>query len=228
VRIVLIEDEQRLLDVLATIFRFRWPEADILMATDGETGLWLALERSTDVVVLDVSLPDRSGFDVLADIRRTSDVPVVVLTAAKDETDQVRGLELGADAYLSKPFGNMALLAHINAVLRRAQPLAERSTQAEYAGGRLRVDEARREIIGADGRVRLTPIEFRLLFYLLRNAGHVVSRATLIRRVWGDEEAATPHDLNVFIARLRAKLVQAGGGHAIMTERGLGYRVVTS
>jgi two-component system response regulator VicR len=228
VRIVLIDDDQRLLDVLCTIFRFRWPEADILTATDGETGLWLALEHSTDLVVLDISLPDRSGFDVLTDIRRSSDVPVVLLTAAKDETDHVRGLELGADDYLNKPFGNMALLAHVKAVLRRAQPLAERSSQAEYASGRLRVDELRRELIGPDGRVRLTPIEFRLLFYLMRNADHVVSRAALIRRVWGDEEAATAHDLNVFIARLRAKLAQAGGGQAIVTERGIGYSVVTS
>jgi two-component system KDP operon response regulator KdpE len=228
VRIVLIDDEQRLLDVLTTIFRFRWPDADIVTASDGETGLWLALEQSTDLVILDVGLPDRSGFDVLADIRRSSDVPVVLLTAAKEETDHVRGLELGADDYLNKPFGNMALLAHVKAVLRRAQPLSERSSQAEYANGRVRVDELRRELIGPHGRVRLTAIEFRLLFYLMRNADHVVSRAALIRRVWGDEEAATPHDLNVFIARLRVKLAQAGGGQAIVTERGIGYSVVTS
>jgi two-component system, OmpR family, response regulator VicR len=228
VKIVLIDDEQRLLDALVTTFRFRWPEADILTATDGETGLWLALEHSPDLVILDVGLPDRSGFDVLADIRRTSDVPVIVLTAAKDETDHVRGLELGADDYLNKPFGNMALLAHIKAVLRRAQPLAEPSSRAQLVVGRLRVDEPRREVIGPGGRVRLTPIEFRLFYYLMRNTGHMVSRSALIRRVWGSEEGATDHDLSVFIARLRAKLALAGDPQAIVTEPGLGYRVVPS
>jgi two-component system KDP operon response regulator KdpE len=227
VRIVLIEDQERLLDVLAMVVRFRWPDADILTATEGETGLWLALEGSTDLVVLDVGLPDRNGFDVLAEIRRTSDVPVILLTGSKDETDQVRGLDLGADAYLTKPVGNMALLAHINAVLRRVQPTTGRSL-AEYVGGSLRVDQARRELIGTDGRVRLTPIESRLLSCLNRNSGAVVSRPTLIRRGWGHEDAVSPHDLNVFMARLRVKLVQVGGGHEIVTERGVGYRVVTS
>jgi DNA-binding response OmpR family regulator len=228
VKIVLIDDEQRLLDALVTTFRFRWPEADILTAIDGETGLWLALESSPDVVILDVGLPDRSGFDVLADIRRVSDVPVVLLTAAKDETDQVRGLELGGDDYLNKPFGSMALLAHIAAVLRRAHSLAEPSRRAELVVRRLRLDEPRREVIGPGGRIRLTPIEFRLLYYLMHNAGHVVSRSALIRRVWGNEEGATHHDLSVFIARLRAKLALAGEPQAIVTEPGLGYRVVPS
>ena len=227
-RIVLIDDEQRLLDALVTIVRLRWPEADIQTASDGETGLWLGLQQNTDMVVLDVGLPDRSGFDVLTDIRRKSDVPVILLTAAKNETDHIRGLELGADDYLNKPFGSMVLLAHINAVLRRTQTLVEHSTRAEYADGTLRVDELRRELIVADRRVRLTPIEFRLLFYLMRNRGHVVSRSALIRRVWGQEDAATTHDLNVSIARLRLKLAQLGGGQSIVTERGIGYRVVMS
>jgi DNA-binding response OmpR family regulator len=227
VKVVLIDDEQRLLDALVTTFRFRWPEADILTAIDGETGLWLALESSPDVVVLDVALPDRSGFDVLADIRRASDVPVVVLTAAKDETDQVRGLELGADDYLNKPFGSMAFLAHIAAVLRRAQSLSEPSRRAELVVRGLRLDEPRRELTGPGGRVRLTRIEFRLLYCLMRNAGHVVSRSALIRRVWGGDEGATQHDLSVFIARLRAKLALAGDAQAIVTEPGFGYCFVS-
>jgi DNA-binding response OmpR family regulator len=226
VNILLIDDEQRLLDALAVAFRFRWPDADILTATDAETGLGLALARAPDLVVLDVGLPDRSGFDVLADLRRASDVPVIMLTAARDEMDHVRGLELGADDYLAKPVGSMALLAHIRAVLRRAQPLADPGQTAGLTVGDLRLHELRREVMVSGQRVRLTALEFRLLHCLMRNAGHVVNRSTLIRRVWGDEDGATDHDLSVVVGRVRAKIASAGAPQAILTERGIGYRVV--
>jgi two-component system KDP operon response regulator KdpE len=224
--VVLVEDDQGLLDALVTAFRFRWPDAEVLTATDGETGLWLALKRAPDMVVLDVALPDRNGFDVLADIRRASDVPVIFLSGNRDEMDHVRGLELGADDYLVKPFGHLALLAHIRAVLRRAQPLSEPSGLPQLPIGRLRLDNSRRELIGETARVRLTPIEFKLLSHLARNVGHIVSRSALKRGVWGDAEDATDHQLNVFIGRVRSKMAMTGEPSAIITEHGVGYRVV--
>jgi DNA-binding response OmpR family regulator len=223
VRILLIDDEQRLLDALVTAFHFRWPEAEVLTATEADTGLALALFSDPDAVVLDIRLPDRSGLDVLTEIRRSSDVPVILLTAARDEMDHVRGLELGADDYLGKPFGSMALLSHVKAVLRRTQPFRDR---ADLAVGGLQLHEPSREIIGSSRRVRLTPIEFRLLYYLMHNAGHVVNRSTLIRRVWGIENGATDHDLSVFVGRLRAKIADAGEQATILTEHGMGYRLV--
>jgi DNA-binding response OmpR family regulator len=233
VRIVVIDDDQRLLDALVTTFKFRWPDSEVLTATSGDSGLDLivgngaaAAHAPTDLVVLDLGLPDRTGFDVLIDIRRTSDVPVVLLTAAKEEVDHVRGLSLGADDYLTKPFSGMTLLAHINAVLKRARPFGDFFGQASLAAGRLRLDASFRDLIGPAGRVRLTPVEFRLASHLMQNAGHVVYQSALIRRVWGDEEAATPHDLRMFVARLRAKLAAAGAPRAIVTERGIGYMIV--
>jgi DNA-binding response OmpR family regulator len=226
-KILLVEDDRQLVDALLTAFRFRWPEAELFTAGDAETGLWLALKRAPDAVVLDLGLPDRSGFDVLVDIRRVSDVPVILLTAARGEMDHVRGLELGADDYLVKPFGHMPLLAHIKAVLRRAQPLADSDEPVPLSVGRLRLDKQQREVVGSVARIRLTPIEFKLLYYLMRNAGRVVSRSMLIRRVWGDADSVTDHDLTVFVSRLKSKLAAAGDAPPILAEHGIGYRIAT-
>jgi two-component system KDP operon response regulator KdpE len=231
-RIVLIDDDQRLLDALVTAFKFCWPGAEVLTATDGETGLDLmspegesSAECPADIVVLDVGLPDRSGFAVLADIRRMSDVPVVLLTAAKEEADQVRGLEMGADDYVTKPFNTMMLLAHVKAVLRRARPLSH-SSGLVLSAGQVHLDVAQRDLIGPGGRVHLTPIEFRVVSHLMLNVGHVVYQSALIRRVWGDDDLARSHDLRMFIAKLRTKLAVAGAPRAIVTERGVGYSIV--
>jgi DNA-binding response OmpR family regulator len=219
-KILIIDDEQRLLDALTTALHFHWPSATVLTATDAEHGLGLALEAAPDVVILDVRLPDRTGLEVLSRIRESSDVPVILLTALADELDHVHGLELGADDYLIKPFGATALLAHIQAVLRRARGMHEPGS------GKVRLDAQRRELLVAGQRVRLSSVEFRLLAYLLRQSGHAVGRSELIRWVWGDEDAASDHDLSVFIARLRARLASAEEAPLIITERGIGYRVV--
>jgi DNA-binding response OmpR family regulator len=225
-RVVLVDDEQPLLDALQTAFHFRWPEAEVLTAKNAKNGLALIVDQRPDAVVLDVGLPDRSGLDLLADLRRTSDVPVIMLTAARDEMDQVRGLDLGADDYLTKPFGAMALLAHIQAVIRRGR--ADKSRRTDASVGRFTLDGPGREAVGSAGRVRLTPTEFKLLYFLMSNAGHVVGRSTLIRRVWGHPDGATEHDLRVFVGRVRAKIAQAGDPPTILTEHGIGYRIAAA
>jgi DNA-binding response OmpR family regulator len=126
VNILLIDDEQRLLDALAVAFRFRWPDADILTATDAETGLGLALARAPDLVVLDVGLPDRSGFDVLADLRRASDVPVIMLGSDGGDGGETRARTLGASLYLAQPFSTRALIASA----ARLSPVADRRPRA--------------------------------------------------------------------------------------------------
>jgi two-component system KDP operon response regulator KdpE len=222
--ILLVDDDQRLLDALEWAFHFHWPDTELLTARDGETALRLCFAREPDAVVLDVTLPDRSGFDVLREIRRASDVPVLMLTAARDEMDHVRGLGLGADNYLTKPVGPTALLAYVKAALRRAQP-SDDSTDLTVNG--LRIHSERREVLVEGQPVKLTPIEHRLLYQLMRNAGHVLTHSTLIRRVWGSEDAASEHELRVFIARLRAKIEPPGRPKCIATEREVGYRFVT-
>jgi DNA-binding response OmpR family regulator len=221
--VLLVDDEQRLLDALQSAFAFHWPETEVLTATDGDTALHLFFASEPDVVVLDVRLPDCSGFDVLSEIRRSSDVPVLLLTAARDEMDHVRGLRLGGDAYLTKPIGALALLAHVDAILRRWRPTT-RSVDLVVGGLRLRSE--RREVVAGERIISLTPIEYRLLQQLMSNAGHVLTRSVLIRRVWKADEGATNHDLRVFIARLRAKIQPPGCPRYIETERDVGYRLI--
>ncbi|HZR99323.1 MAG TPA: response regulator transcription factor, partial [Chloroflexota bacterium] len=120
-KILIIDDDGHILDALAVGIQLQWQDATVLTATSGEEGIQRFYEQDPDIVVLDVNMPRKNGFEVLQDVRRVSDVPVIMLTARADETDQVRGLEMGADDYVTKPFSHLALLARIKAVLRRAE-----------------------------------------------------------------------------------------------------------
>jgi len=177
-----------------------------------------------DVVLLDVAMPGTSGFDVLKEIRRISDVPVIMLTARGDDLDQVRGLELGADDYVPKPCSYLALMARINAVLRRADMSPPVDSQPDFAAAELAINFRYQEVKVAGQLVKLTPLEYKLLYHLARNAGHLMPRQALLERVWGSEYNAGPEYLKVFISRLRAKLRRPGGPEYIETERGRGYR----
>jgi two-component system KDP operon response regulator KdpE len=223
-KILVVDDEQRLLDALSVGFRFQWADATVLTAHDGEEGLELFAQHLPDIVILDVGLPGKSGFDVLQEIRRTSEAPVIMLTAADDEMDQVRGLDLGADDYLVKPFSRIALMAHIKAVLRRAELPPPTTAAPDFAAGELTVHFERREVTVKGIPVKLTPFEYKLLFHLVRNAGRLLPHAALRDRIWGREYDATEHQLQVFVNRLRSKIEHPGGPRYIETERGLGYR----
>jgi DNA-binding response OmpR family regulator len=227
-KFLLIDDEQRLLDALAAALRLRWPDARVLTATRAESGVQLALQAQPDLVLLDVRLPDQNGLEVLRRIRQSSQVPLIFLTALSDEVNHVEGLELGADDYLVKRIGTRALLAHIQAVLRRAQRRSLSRDVCELSVGVVRLDEQRCEVLVGGRRIRLSAVEFRLLYHLLRDAGHPVRRSELIRRVWGGEAAASDHALSVLVARVRAKLAPIPNLPLIVTYRGVGYRCVTS
>ena len=219
-KILLVDDDPHILDALSVGLQLQWQECEVLTAADGEAGERAFFDHVPDVVVLDVAMPGKSGFEVLQAIRRVSDVPVLLVTARGEEHDQVRGLELGADDYVVKPFGHLALLARIKAVLRRAELPPPVNAQPDFVAGDLDIHFQSHQVALHGEPVRLTPVEYKLLYHLVRNAGRVLPHQTLIDRVWGADYGAPADYLKVFVSRLRAKL----GPEHIQTERGLGYR----
>ncbi len=226
-KILVVDDDEQILDAVTVGFQLQWQDCAVVAATDGERGLAAFYEHDPDVVVLDVAMPRMNGYEVLREIRRVSDVPVIMLTARGDETDQVRGLELGADDYVVKPFSHLALLARVKAVLRRAQLLQPAEAVPDFAAGELVINFQAHQVTLRGQSVKLTPVEFKLLYHLVRNVGRLMPHEALLDRVWGAEYGATTDYLKVYVSRLRAKLEpDPQGPRYIETERGLGYRFV--
>jgi two-component system, OmpR family, response regulator VicR len=226
-KVLIVDDCVETVEGLAALLEFQWPGVQLLTASTGDEGARLVYARDPDLVLLDVGLPGRSGFEVLRDIRRVCDVPVILLTGRKEEIDVVRGLELGADAYVSKPFSNLELLARIRVVLRRAGMRGGTNwAAADFRAGALTVAFQTRDVRLRGESLFLTPAEFRLLHELVRNAGRLVSREWLVERVWGDAGGATDNNLKALVSRLRLKLGTAGDAGLIDNERGVGYRFV--
>jgi DNA-binding response OmpR family regulator len=223
-KILLVDDDLHILDALAVGLALQWPEATVLSARDGEAGLEAFFAHAPDVVVLDVGMPGKNGFEVLRAIRRVADTPVLMLTARGEDPDQVRALELGADDYIVKPFHHLVLVARIRAALRRAELPAPAEAAPDFVAGELAINFAARRVTVRGEPVKLTPVEYRLLYHLARNAGRLLPHRALLDRVWGADEAASTDHLKVFISRLRAKIEPKEGPHLIETERGLGYR----
>jgi two-component system KDP operon response regulator KdpE len=226
VKVLVIDDDPRLREALEVGLQLQWQDAEIVSAADGESGVDLFFQNEPDVVLLDVTMPRMNGFDVLKAIRRVSDTPVIMLTARGDDVDQVRGLELGADDYVPKPFSHLALIARIKAVLRRAEMPPPVDALPDFTAGDLAIHFQNEEVTIAGQPIKLTPVEYKLLYHLIRNAGHLMPHQALLDRVWGSDYDAGPEYLKVFISRLRAKLRRPGGPDYIQTERGRGYRFV--
>jgi two-component system KDP operon response regulator KdpE len=209
-RILAVDDEPEVIDVVRLCFNLRWPEAEVVSAGTGQEALAAIEEQAPDLVLLDIMLPDMDGFEVCEEVRRFSDVPIIMLTARDAEVERVRGLEMGADDYITKPFSHLELLARSRAVLRRYQS-----------------DYGTRRVTVGDEQVRLTPIEYGLLYHLTRNAGRVLPHRTLLAKVWGREYTNELDYLKVYIRRLRHKLgEEMNAAIAIESERGVGYRLV--
>ncbi len=223
--ILLIEDDPGVAHSLREAleregFRVTWTAA-------GEDGLRQAQVRSPQLVILDIRLPDGSGFDVCRRMRQAGlRMPVMMLTVRSEEMDKVLGLEMGADDYLAKPFGMRELLSRVRALLRRAY--GEFSTpQADLIWlGDLTIDLARGRVLRGEQELSLTPTEFRLLVYLARNAGLVISRAQILENVWGyDADVESERIVNVQVRRLREKVeVDPSRPRLILTVPGQGYR----
>jgi two-component system response regulator RegX3 len=221
--VLLIDDEESFLDAIAVGLT---REGFVVEpARDGQEAL-LQFERSRpDVVLLDVMLPKLSGIDVCRELRTRSGVPIVMVTAKRDEIDTVVGLEVGADDYVAKPFHLRELVARIRAVLRRVPNPADGDHPEALAANGVRLDPDRHEVIVRDSEVRLPLKEFELLELLLENTGRVVTREVLIDRVWGLDYVGDTKTLDVHIKRLRARIEEdPSRPRLITTIRGVGYR----
>ena len=225
-RILIVDDDALVRDALTVGFQLQWQDSVVLQAADGETGIQLFEESDPDVILLDLTLPGKNGFEVLQAIRRVSDVPIVLLTGRDEESSEVRGLEMGADDYVVKPFSHMALVARIKAVLRRAESLPPIDASPNFVAGELAINFQGRQVTIGGRPVKLTPVEYKLLSQLVRNSGRLMTHQALLDHVWGSDYGATSDYLKVFISRLRSKLETPGGPQYIETERGFGYRFV--
>ncbi|HLG50648.1 MAG: response regulator transcription factor [Chloroflexi bacterium] len=224
-RVLVVDDEP---DLLYAIKLYLEDEGFIVFtALNGYEALELLKDRLPDVVVLDVMMPEMDGFEVLKQIRQVSTVPVIMLTAKGEEADKVRGLGLGADDYVTKPFSQRELLSRIQAVIRRAEmPRSLPKTQIQI-DEHLTVDFARGEVYRDGTKVSLTPTEYRLLYHLVSNPGRVLTNEALLVRVWGREYREEDHYVRLYISYLRQK-IEPDPAHPryIQTEKGLGYRFI--
>jgi len=224
-RILVVDDETAVTDLLA--YNLRKAGYETLLAADGREALRLARQSNPDLILLDLMLPEVDGLDVCRELRKTSEMPVIMLTARGEEIDRVVGLELGADDYICKPFSMRELLARIKAVLRRAQPAeptGKPSTILRGKGG-LRLDVESRIVTVVEANLALTRLEFDLLNMLLTNTGRVMTRERLLEQVWGYDFVGDTRAVDSAIKRLRAKLRGAStAADSIEAVRGVGYR----
>jgi len=199
----------------------------VIEARNGLEALDKARTNLPALVILDVMMPELDGFDTLEMLREVSNVPVIMLTVRSDEEDKVRGLELGADDYVTKPFGARELASRVRAVLRRTRGLVTPEEAILHVDDRLSIDFNSREVIVEGQRIKLRPTEFRMLYHLIENAGWVVPHETLLAKVWGYEYREEIQYLRLYITYLRQK-IEPDPSHPryILTERGVGYRFV--
>jgi len=223
-RILIVDDEPAVTDLLA--YNFRKAGYEILLAGDGCDALKLACEAAPDLILLDLMIPEVDGLDVCRELRKTSQVPIIMITARGEEIDRVVGLELGADDYVCKPFSVRELMARVKAVLRRRHNSDEESGSLLLGKGGLRLDvESRTAAVGATP-LDLTRLEFDLLYFLLVNAGRVLTRERLLEQTWGYDFTGDTRAVDSAVKRLRAKLRAASAeADSIETVRGIGYRL---
>jgi DNA-binding response OmpR family regulator len=222
-RILIVDDEPRYLRLLEANLRTEGYE--VATAQDGVQALDVFSSQPIDLVLLDVMMPRLDGFGVCQRLREFSNVPIVILTARGEEQDRVRGLDLGADDYLVKPFSATELLARVRAVLRRAHAPTETTGQARFfTHGDLKIDFARAEVWHGEEPISLSATEYRLLLHFTHHVGKILTSEDLLTSVWGAEYKNDKEILWVSIARLRQKLeVDAHAPHHIVTRSGLGY-----
>lgn len=227
-KVLVIEDDPEIIESVGLCFELRWPGATVVSASAGEKGLELAETELPDVIIQDLGLPDMDGLEVLRKIRNFSNVPVIILTVRGEEIDKVKGLEMGADDYVVKPFAPAEFLARIKAVMRRSQMSEPKTGEKPFVRGKLKIDFGTREVSIGDRLIKLTPSEYNLLCELARNEGKVLSNQMLLERVWGPEYTAETEYIKVYIQRLRDKLEEEPGNpKMLISERGIGYKFVS-
>lgn len=223
-KILIIDDEKPTVELLSLLLKERGFE--VCDAPDAQTGLRMAYQHQPDLVLLEVVLPDRDGWDICRQLRDLSDMPIIFVSARAGKGDVVKGLEVGADDYIAKPFDDDELVARVKARLRRA-PATVIHEEYVFNNGDFRINFMNREVWIRDRLKHLTPKEFNLLAALVRNAGRVVSRKELVTEAWGDEYGDAIDSLKLYVHYLRQKLeTNPQQPEYILTSRGVGYRFV--
>ena len=224
-RILVVDDEERMVRFIR--MNLEHDGFQVSEAFNGKEAIQKIRDVTPDLILLDVMMPDIDGFEVLETVREVSQVPVIMLTAKGEEDDRVRGLELGADDYVTKPFSPRELVSRVKAVLRRTEGASGSMHDLIEVDERLKIDFDRREIWLEGKLVKLRPTEYRMLYHLVQNAGWVVTHDQLLTKVWGYEYRDEPHYVRLYINYLRQKLeASPSDPKYILTERGVGYRFV--
>ncbi len=221
--VLVVDDEKSLRDFVRRNLEAR--HYKVLTASNGLEAMATFNNEKVDLVILDLMMPHLDGLETTRRIRETSKTPIIILTALGEESDKVQAFDMGADDYLTKPFGVGELMGRIKAVLRRARWLEPSSNEEQLVRGDIRVDMERHLVTVKDSPVELTPTEFNLLVYLLKHAGRVLSHRVILQNVWGMEYGNEAEYLRVYIGRLRQKIeVDALNPRHLFTEHGMGYR----
>ncbi len=223
-KILVVDDEQSIVKIIE--YNLKKEGYEVLRAEDGEEGFKLALSENPDLILLDIMMPKMDGYEVCKKIREKSDVPIIMLTARAEEIDKVIGLELGADDYVTKPFGNRELMARVKAHLRRNDVKKEEASNSDNCGefGELLIDFDRYEVYKRGEAIYLTLREFELLKFLATQKNQIFSREALLEKVWGYEYFGDVRAVDVTVRRLREKVEDdPGKPKFIITKRGIGY-----
>lgn len=221
-KVLLIDDDADLLHLAGLLFKKAG--AHIFTAHDGLEGISKLFTCNPNLIILDVMMPGTTGFEVCQRIRQVSNTPIIMLTALNHEQEMLRGLESGADDFLTKPFNADVLLARAKTVLRRSANGNAQNTNFHFNNGHLSIDIERRHVLVNERRVKLTPIEFRLLVYLARNAGKVLTFNHILSNVWGDEYRGSVDYVHVYVSHLRNKIEEnAKQPRYVLTVHGVGY-----
>lgn len=224
-RILVVDDEERMVRFIR--LNLEHDGFKVIEAFNGTQAINKVRASLPDLILLDIMMPDIDGFEVLRTIREVSTVPIIMLTAKGEEDDRVKGLELGADDYITKPFSPRELVSRVRAVLRRTETASSTTHGIIEVDDRLKLDFDRREIWVNGELVQLRPTEYRLLYHLVQNAGWVITHDQLLAKVWGYEYRDEPHYVRLYINYLRKKLEEdPANPKYILTERGVGYRFV--
>ncbi len=220
-KVAVVEDEKSIIEAINVAFEFRWPEVSLVAAQTGQAGIDLIKKEHPDIAILDINLPDMSGFNVLKEVRAFSSVPVIILTVRSDDADILRGLEAGADDYIVKPFNYLTLLARVRAVLRRTENIPS-SSRDSTVSPRLKIDFINQKVLVDNHPVRLTPVEYRLLMLLVKNKGMVVPYRRIMEEIWETDYRGETENIRIYVRRLRKKLSDSPP-NMILNQHGSGY-----
>ena len=221
-KVAVIEDDRGIINAVMVAFEFRWPDVRTVFAVSGQEGIDLVRKESPDVLILDINLPDISGFEVLKKIREFSALPVIILTVRADDNDMLKGLEAGADDYVTKPFNYLTLLARVRAVLRRTNRTEIQTDHSTSVNARLNIDFINQRVRIDDQPVKLTPVEYQFLLLLVKHKNQVVTHKDILAELWSKGDLQDTENIRIYVRRLRKKLGDIPP-QMILSQRGSGY-----